>query len=87
ANIEADSVNSAVLVQGEDTGGSAFDLLINEVVREMTVKSGQKCTAIRRIFVPNSQYDATATAISARLSKVTVGDPRNDSVRMGALVN
>lgn len=86
-NIEADSVNSAVLVQGEAAGGPAFDLLIKETVREMTVKSGQKCTAIRRIFVPADQYSAAANAISVRLSKVTVGDPRNDSVRMGALVN
>ncbi|MBI5322445.1 MAG: 3,4-dehydroadipyl-CoA semialdehyde dehydrogenase [Bradyrhizobium sp.] len=87
ANIEADSVNSAILVDGEAGGGPAFDLLVREVVREMTVKSGQKCTAIRRILVPASQYDAVADAISSRLSKVTVGDPRNNRVRMGALVN
>ena len=87
ANIEADSVNSAVLAQGEQIGGAAFDLLVKEVVREMTQKSGQKCTAIRRVFVPSSQYDAVADAISLRLSKITVGDPRNNAVRMGALVS
>lgn len=87
ANIEADSVNAAMLAEGEAAGGPAFDLLVKEVVREMTVKSGQKCTAIRRIFVPAHQYDAAADAISLRLSKVTVGDPRNNAVRMGALVN
>jgi 3,4-dehydroadipyl-CoA semialdehyde dehydrogenase len=53
----------------------------------MTVKSGQKCTAIRRIFIPARHYDAVADAISFRLSKITVGNPRNKAVRMGALVN
>jgi 3,4-dehydroadipyl-CoA semialdehyde dehydrogenase len=60
---------------------------VKEVVREMTVKSGQKCTAIRRIFVPQALYGAVAEAVSARLGKVSVGNPRNDSVRMGALVS
>ncbi len=88
-NIEADSVNSAVMLPGgtaEDTQ-AALDLLAKEVAREMTVKSGQKCTAIRRVLVPEALYDAAATAISARLAKTTVGNPRNDAVRMGALVN
>ncbi|MBR1177023.1 3,4-dehydroadipyl-CoA semialdehyde dehydrogenase [Bradyrhizobium sp. KB893862 SZCCT0404] len=87
ANVEADSVNSAILAEGEAPGEGAFDLLVKEVVREMTVKSGQKCTAIRRILVPCKHYDAVAEAICARLGKVTVGDPRNTTVRMGALVN
>ena len=86
-NIEADSVNSAVLAPGEDVGGAAFELLVKEVVREMTQKSGQKCTAIRRILVPAKQYAAVAEAISQRLKKVTVGNPRNSAVRMGALVS
>ncbi|MEI7783559.1 MAG: 3,4-dehydroadipyl-CoA semialdehyde dehydrogenase [Betaproteobacteria bacterium] len=84
-NIEADSLNSAWLLPG--AGAEATDLLVKEVAREMTVKSGQKCTAIRRILVPQSQADALAQAISARLAKTTVGNPRNDSVRMGALVS
>ncbi|WPC67110.1 3,4-dehydroadipyl-CoA semialdehyde dehydrogenase [Rhodoferax ferrireducens] len=86
-NIEADSVNSALLLPDASPGSEAFDLLVKEVVREMTVKSGQKCTAIRRIFVPEASYDAAAQAIAARLAKTTVGNPRNEAVRMGALVN
>jgi len=57
------------------------------VAREMTVKSGQKCTAIRRVLVPEGVYGAAAKAISARLAKTTVGNPRNEAVRMGALVS
>lgn len=86
-NIEADSLNSALLLPSEAVGGDAFELLAKEVAREMTVKSGQKCTAIRRVFVPETLYAATAQAISARLAKTTVGNPRNEAVRMGALVN
>jgi 3,4-dehydroadipyl-CoA semialdehyde dehydrogenase len=85
-NIEADSVNSALLAPGE-ANAEALDLLVKEVAREMTVKSGQKCTAIRRIFVPEALFDAAASAISARLAGTTVGDPRNESVRMGAVVS
>ena len=86
-NIEADSLNSAFLLPGEAAGSEAFELLAKEVAREMTVKSGQKCTAIRRVFVPESLYAAAAQAISARLARTTVGNPRNEMVRMGALVN
>ena len=86
-NIEADSINSALLLPGDAPGSEAFDLLVKEVAREMTVKSGQKCTAIRRVFVPQALYAQAAEALSARLAKTTVGNPRNESVRMGALVN
>jgi len=86
-NIEADSVNSALLLPGEGADSEAFALLAKEVAREMTVKSGQKCTAIRRVFVPETLYDAAAAAIGARLAKVTVGNPRHAEVRMGALVS
>jgi 3,4-dehydroadipyl-CoA semialdehyde dehydrogenase len=86
-NIEADSINSAVLMPGAAAGSEAFDLLAKEVAREMTVKSGQKCTAIRRVFVPEGLYAQAAEAISARLAKTVVGNPRNDSVRMGSLVS
>jgi 3,4-dehydroadipyl-CoA semialdehyde dehydrogenase len=86
-NIEADSVNSALLLPGDAPGSEAFELLAKEVAREMTQKSGQKCTAIRRVFVPEALYASAAEAISARLAKTTVGNPRNDSVRMGALVS
>ena len=87
ANIEADSLNSAILLPGEAADSAAFDLFVKEVAREMTVKSGQKCTAIRRAFVPEAQYDAAAEALRARLAKTTVGNPRNENVRMGSLVS
>ena len=87
ANIEADSLNAALLLPDAQRGGEAFNLLVREVVREMTVKSGQKCTAIRRVFVPAALFDATAEAISAKLSGITVGNPRNETVRMGSLVS
>ncbi len=86
-NVEADSLNSALLLPGEDAQSAAFDLLVKEVAREMTVKSGQKCTAIRRVLVPQALYHDAAQAIAARLAKTTVGNPRNETVRMGALVN
>jgi 3,4-dehydroadipyl-CoA semialdehyde dehydrogenase len=86
-NIEADSLNSALLDPAATEGGEAFNLMVSEVVREMTVKSGQKCTAIRRIFVPRALYEAVGQAIGAKLSKTTVGNPRSETVRMGALVS
>lgn len=86
-NIEADSINSAVLLPDSSGENAALDLIVKEVSREMTVKSGQKCTAIRRIFVPEALYERVAAAISARLAKTTVGNPRNERVRMGAVVS
>ncbi|MFN7155602.1 MAG: 3,4-dehydroadipyl-CoA semialdehyde dehydrogenase [Acidovorax sp.] len=87
ANIEADSLNSALLLPDATPGSDAFNLLVREVVREMTVKSGQKCTAIRRILVHSAVYGAAAEAIAAKLASVTVGNPRNEGVRMGSLVS
>ena len=66
--------------------GPAFDAFIKEVSREMTVKAGQKCTAIRRVFAPAERADAVAEALLARLKKTTLGDPRNEAVRMGPVV-
>lgn len=86
-NIEADSVNSALLLPGHAASSEAVTLLAREVAREMTIKSGQKCTAIRRILVPQNLYDEVAQAIAAQLAKVTVGNPHNDAVRMGSLVS
>lgn len=86
-NIEADSINSALLLPGEDSDSGAFGLLVKEAVREMTVKSGQKCTAIRRIFVPQTLYTACAEAISNKLAGIRVGNPRDETIRMGSLVN
>lgn len=84
-NVEADSLNAALLLP--DAGAEAADLLVREVVREMTVKSGQKCTAIRRVLVPAAQRDALAEALVGKLARVTVGSPRDESVRMGSLVS
>ena len=86
-NVEADSLNSALLMPDAAPGSDAFELFVHEVVREITVKSGQKCTAIRRAFVPEAMYGAVAEALVARLARVTVGDPRHDAVQMGALVS
>ena len=85
-NIEADSVNAALLAPDATAGSAAFDAFIREVVREMTVKAGQKCTAIRRIFVPADKADAVAEALAARLKRTKVGDPRQDDTRMGPVV-
>lgn len=86
-NIEADSVNSALLLPREAGSNDALPLLASEVVREMTVKSGQKCTAIRRVLVPESLYDTAAEAIATKLREITVGNPRHPEVRMGSLVS
>jgi 3,4-dehydroadipyl-CoA semialdehyde dehydrogenase len=86
-NVEADSLNSAWLMDDVQVTDAVFDLFIKEVCREMTVKSGQKCTAIRRIFVPETIFNEVASALSARLSKTIVGNPSNANVRMGSLVS
>src|SRR5215475_8644935 len=85
-NIEADSINAALLAPDAARGGAAFDAFVREVVREMTVKAGQKCTAIRRIFVPADQADAITEALAAKLRGTKVGDPRQEDTRMGPLV-
>jgi 3,4-dehydroadipyl-CoA semialdehyde dehydrogenase len=85
-NVEADSVNAALLAPGVEPATPAFDAFIKEVAREMTVKAGQKCTAIRRVLVPAERAGSVAEALAARLSKIAVGDPRSDNVRMGPLV-
>ncbi|MGH8779362.1 3,4-dehydroadipyl-CoA semialdehyde dehydrogenase [Paraburkholderia sp.] len=86
-NVEADSLNSAILCADAAPGSAAFDLFVTEVAREMTVKSGQKCTAIRRAFVPSAFLDAAADALRQRLSNVVTGNPRNEAVTMGSLVS
>ncbi len=85
-NIEADSINAALLAPDAAGGGAAFDAFVREVVREMTVKAGQKCTAIRRIFVPEEKAGDIAEALFAKLKNTKVGDPRNEDTRMGPLV-
>jgi oxepin-CoA hydrolase / 3-oxo-5,6-dehydrosuberyl-CoA semialdehyde dehydrogenase len=86
-NAEADSLNCAILADDVTPDDEEFDLFVKEVVREMTVKAGQKCTAIRRAIVPSKQLDAVAEKIKARLSKVVVGDPSVEGVKMGALAS
>ncbi|MEY2633964.1 MAG: Aldehyde dehydrogenase, partial [Pseudomonadota bacterium] len=86
-NIEADSVNSAILGPEAAPGSPLFDLLVKEVVREMTIKTGQKCTAIRRILAPAAVIDALGAAISAKLAGYPVGNPRSAGVRVGPLVS
>jgi 3,4-dehydroadipyl-CoA semialdehyde dehydrogenase len=86
-NIEADSLNVAVLGPDAKPGDALVELLIAEVVREMTVKAGQKCTAIRRILVPEALLPTVAAGLHARLSQIRVGDPREAGIQMGPLVN
>lgn len=85
-NMEADSLNCSILGETVAVEDPEFDLFIKEVTKEMTVKAGQKCTAIRRIIVPAAKVEAVSTALKARLSKVTMGDPNAEGVRMGPLV-
>jgi 3,4-dehydroadipyl-CoA semialdehyde dehydrogenase len=86
-NIEADSLNAAILGPDVQAGSPAFDLFVREVVKEMTSKTGQKCTAIRRVLVPESQSRQALDAISAHLQQMKVGDPANPDVTVGPLVN
>jgi oxepin-CoA hydrolase / 3-oxo-5,6-dehydrosuberyl-CoA semialdehyde dehydrogenase len=86
-NAEADSLNAAILGPDVEPGSIEFGLFVEEVVREMTVKAGQKCTAIRRAMVPRARLDAVAEALRARLAAVVVGDPAIDGVQMGALAS
>ena len=85
-NAEADSLNCAVLGPDATPGTPEFDLFVKELVREMTVKAGQKCTAIRRAFVPASLLDDVTAAAADRLAGVVVGAPGAEGVTMGALV-
>jgi oxepin-CoA hydrolase/3-oxo-5,6-dehydrosuberyl-CoA semialdehyde dehydrogenase len=86
-NMEADSLNASILGEDAKPGTPEFDLFVNQVRSEMTVKCGQKCTAIRRIIVPESLVEDVQIALGKALDKVTVGDPRLKEVRMGSLVS
>lgn len=85
-NMEADSLNSAILGPDAAPGTPEFDLFIKEVRKELTVKCGQKCTAIRRIMVPKPLMDVVQEKLSEALRATTIGDPQREGVRMGALV-
>ena len=84
---EADSLNAAVLGPDAVAGSPELDLFVREVAREMTAKAGQKCTAIRRAFVPSSLLGVVSEALAARLATATVGDPRDPATRVGAMVD
>ena len=86
-NMEADSLNAAVLGPDAVPGTAEFNLFVKEVHREMTVKTGQKCTAIRRILVPENLVEEVQKALGARLDKTTIGDPTAEGVRMGTLAS
>ncbi|TFI58132.1 phenylacetic acid degradation bifunctional protein PaaZ [Sphingomonas parva] len=84
---ERDSLNASVLGPDAAPGTPEFDLFVKEVAREMTVKAGQKCTAIRRAMAPAAHIDALEEALRQRLAKVRIGDPREEGVTMGALAS
>ena len=84
-NMEADSLNACVLGPDVTPDKPEFDIFIKEVQREITVKTGQKCTAVRRILVPENLMEDVQNALSQRLSKTTIGDPSVEGVRMGSL--
>jgi 3,4-dehydroadipyl-CoA semialdehyde dehydrogenase len=84
-NIEADSLNAAVLAPDVEPGSETWQLFLVDVVRDMTQKAGQKCTAIRRVFVPEARFDQVAEALSERLGGITVGNPAEQGVGMGPL--
>jgi oxepin-CoA hydrolase/3-oxo-5,6-dehydrosuberyl-CoA semialdehyde dehydrogenase len=82
-NVEADSLNTAVLGPDAEPGSELFDYFVQDVVREVTQKAGQKCTAIRRILVPRGMAGALREALVERLQATAVGDPASREVRMG----
>ena len=83
--MEADSLNCIVLGEDVEPGMPEWEIFVKEVRKEMTVKAGQKCTAIRRIFVPENKIDEIRKSISTALSQTLIGNPINEKVRMGSL--
>ncbi len=86
-NLEADSLNCSILGADVTPDLPEFDLFIKEVANEMTVKTGQKCTAIRRTIVPEKRVNDVIEALNARLSKTTIGDPAREKIKMGPLAS
>jgi 3,4-dehydroadipyl-CoA semialdehyde dehydrogenase len=82
-NVEADSLNAAILGADVEEGSDVWNLFLADVVREMQQKTGQKCTAIRRIYAPKAKVDAVLEALRERLAAIKVGDPTRDDVTMG----
>jgi len=85
--MEADSLNASVLGPDAAPGTPEFDLFVKEVAREMTVKAGQKCTAIRRVIAPRAHVDALVAAVGDRLGKTALGAPADEAARMGPLAS
>jgi len=85
--MEADSLNATVLGTDVTPGSEEFDLFVREVAREMTAKAGQKCTAIRRVFVPRNLCEPVIKALDEHLGKTTLGNPADEAVRMGPLAS
>jgi oxepin-CoA hydrolase/3-oxo-5,6-dehydrosuberyl-CoA semialdehyde dehydrogenase len=86
-NVEADSLNAAVLAPGLDPSGETFALFVANVALDMTQKTGQKCTAVRRVLVPRERVDDVASELAAALARTVVGDPRDAATRMGPLAS
>ncbi|MEN9698990.1 MAG: phenylacetic acid degradation bifunctional protein PaaZ [Bacteroidota bacterium] len=86
-NLEADSLNATILGKAATPGTEEFDLFIKECVKEITIKAGQKCTAVRRILVPDQLLDAVQSALVSKLAATKIGDPSQEGVRMGALAS
>ena len=86
-NMEADSLNACVLGTDVNKDSEEFEIFIKEVYREITVKTGQKCTAVRRILVPEKMIEDVQKSLIKKLEKTIIGDPENKSVRMGALAS
>lgn len=84
-NMEADSLNCIVLGDDVNPSDAEWNIFIKEIRKEMTVKAGQKCTAVRRIFVPENKMEDVWKALSKSLSQTVIGNPLNDKVRMGSL--
>src|SRR5262249_39838889 len=86
-NVEANSLNSAVLGPDVAPGSDTYRLFINDVIRDMTQKAGQKCTAIRRVFVPNDRFADVRDELADRLRAAKVGDPGLEGVTVGPLAS
>ncbi|MDB5218422.1 MAG: Aldehyde dehydrogenase, partial [Myxococcaceae bacterium] len=82
-NVEADSLNAAILGADVEEGSDVWNLFIGDVVREMQQKTGQKCTAIRRIYAPKAKIESVLEALRERLAAIKVGDPTREEVTMG----
>lgn len=84
-NMEADSLNCIVLGEDVEPGMPEWDIFVKEIRKEMTLKAGQRCTGIRRIFVPENKMEDIATALGTALAQTVIGNPLNEKVRMGSL--